>query len=198
MSTNERALAEEIPVPDFDTTPEVSLAGFDLDAWIAGVRPTRRSIKLYPDGHLVARLEELADQIDNAPDGENVDALVDEFEQIRTQFHTGVWFTVEKRSSEWIEQFRKQTATRLGLKLDADGNAADKAVATTLALHQLAAQTIEPAGVTAEQLRAMLERNEGELNKLLSTMVNANTKLAQDAGVLTRDFSQRHSRNVRT
>lgn len=182
---DERSLAD---VPDVDSSPEVTPENFDLDGWLAGIRPTRRSVKLHAEGHLIARLEELAERIDAAPEGVDVDELIAEFERVRDQFNTGVWFTVEKRSSEWSKRFRKDLSKRHNLK--PDDNEGDNIIAT---LHQLAEQIVTPTGITYQHLRDMLDANEGELNKLILTMTNANTQLAESAGVLTRDFSERRS-----
>ena len=46
---------------------------------------------------------------------------------------------------------------------------------------------------SADRDRKMLNSKEGELVKLLSTMTNVNSELAQTSQVLTRDFSDRRS-----
>ena len=198
MSEEERSLGDvlqvdESAIVDSSVTPVPE--DFDLDAWLDGVRPTRRSVKLYPNAHLVARLEEIADRIDNTPDGENVDALIDEFEQVKAQLQSGVWFTVEKRSSEWVAQFQKDLAKRLNLDLSrkGDGTAKNPKDSTTVSLHQLAAQIVSPEGVTYNHLRKLVDHNEGEAIKLLNAMESANNTLAEGAGVLDRDFSERRS-----
>lgn len=191
--TEERSLADvqadpEVVEPSLvDTTVEPTPENFDLDAWIDGVRPTRKSVKLYPSAHLVARMEELAVEIDNADDDDNVDHLIDEFEQAREQFKDGVWFTVEQRASEWQRQFRKDLAKRHNLKDDTDHDA------ETISLYQLAAQLVQPEGVTFNQLRKLQQSNEGELAKLINAMIIANRDVAEQSGVLRRDFSERRS-----
>lgn len=195
-ATEERSLADvDVSV---DVSPKVTPENFDLAEWAAGVRPTQRSVKLYPNAHLIGRMDELADKIDNAPEGADVDALIDEFESVREQFRDGVWFTVEKRSSEWIENQRKATAKRLGMKLDDDADADNAADNITLMLHQLAEQIVRPRGVTADMLRHMYDANEGELVKLTNAMQTANRQLAESSGVLDRDFSGRRSHARRT
>lgn len=188
----ERSLADA--ATSVDVSPAVTPATFNFDDWVAGVRPTRRKIKLFPQAHLVARLDELAEAIDATPEGEDVDPLIDEFEAVRKQFRDGVWFTVEKRSSESVLANRKALAKRLGIKLDEDGDAANTDDSIVLVLHQLANQIVEPAGVTYEHLRAMLTANEGEVNKLVRTLEDVQYKLAENAFVVDRDFSERRSR----
>jgi len=198
-SNTERSLADvstEGPT-GVDTTPHLPAPkDFDMAAFLEGVRPTRRSIKLYPHAHLVARLDELAAEIEQAPAGADVDDLIDEFEQVKGQFRAGVWFTVEKRSGDWIEHFRTQTEKQLGFKRTRNDDGQDvlkDSEATTISLHQLAKQIVVPTGVTYDQLRALADTNEGEASKLLRCMFNVNIDLAQGAEVLTRDFSARRS-----
>jgi hypothetical protein len=188
----ERSLAE---VVEIESTPPATPQDFDLAAFLGGVRPTRRSVQLHAHGHLIARLEQIAAQIDAAPQGADVDALIDEFEETKTRFKAGVWFTVEKRSSEWVDHFRAEQHKQMGhrkAKNDDGDEAWSQADELTVSLHQLAAQTVEPK-VTYEQLRQLLDDNEGELNKLMLCMINVNTRLAQASEVLTRDFSLRRS-----
>lgn len=184
---------EAAPVAYPDLSPETTPQDFDFGAFLGGVRPTRRGVRLYPHAHLVARMEELADQIDRAPESENVDHLIDAFEAAKAEFHEGVWFVVEKRSSEWIEKFRADLKARLRLKVDQDDPSKDDVM--TALLHQLVAQIVTPAGVTVEGLRSLFETNEGELNKLLVAMQMVNQSLAEKASVIGVDFSQRRSTN---
>lgn len=203
--SEERALADmptdrsraESVVDSVDVSPTVTLENFDLDRWVEGIRPTRRKIKLYPNAHLIGQLEEIANRIDSAPDEEDVDDLVEQFDRIRAQFRDGVWFTIEKRSSESVLAARKATAKRVGIKLDDDGNSTNQDDTITLMLHQLVEQIVEPTGITYEHLRAMIDANEGEVNKLVLTLDVVQKRLAEEAGVLDRDFSERLSRGRR-
>lgn len=190
---NDRSLAESV-VDSVDVSPTVTLENFDLDRWVDGIRPTRRKIKLYPNAHLIGQLEEIANRIDSAPDDADVDDLVEQFDRIRGQFRDGVWFTIEKRSSESVLASRKAIAKRVGIKLDDDGDSTNQADTITLILHQLVEQIVEPTGITYEHLRAMLDANEGEVNKLVLTLDLVQKQLAEKAGVLDRDFSERLSR----
>ena len=189
----ERSLAEEALAGVVDTTVEPTPEGFDIEAFIAGVRPTRRSVKLYPHAHLVARMEQIATELDSTPDGPEADALIDEFERIRADFEAGVWFTVEKRSSEWVDAFRADAVAALKITTNTDGEPTDASDKMRVLLRQLAAQIVEPAGVTAGQLEQIGQANEGELNKLIVAMTFANEEMAQSAKVLTLDFSSRRS-----
>lgn len=194
MPINERSLAEEA-LTVVDSSVAQAIEGFDIDAWIAGVRPTRRSVKLHPDAHLIARMEQIADRIDGAPAEANVDDLIAEFEECKRQFNDGVWFTLEKRSSDWEKTFREKVAAELGI---ADLEKATTEQTVEVILRQVVAQTITPVGLTVDHLRKMLELNEAELNKLIVTLDNVQKRLAEQAGVLTRDFSQRRSSGRRS
>lgn len=177
----ERSMAD-VPVSTETVNPE----DFDLESWLGGVRPTRRAVRVLARGDLVADLERIADQIDNSPEGEDVDELVDEFDRIRAEFLHGTWFIVEKRSTAWVEKFRANAASQLGVSSKKpDG-------AVKIGLHQTAAQVVEPK-ITAAQLERLYETNQGEANKIIRAVMQVNDDLAEDAGVMTRDFSRRRS-----
>ena len=199
MSTNEdealAAAAADVGIEDATVAPRPET--FDWDAFLDGVRPTRRGVRIYPQADLVARMEAIAEQIDDMPDGPEVDALIDDFESLKAQFHNGVWFEVEKRSSEWVEHFRADLAKRLDLDLGDgtdDTKGRDEDVHTAL-LHQLAEQIVTPAGITYEHVKRLLDTNEGEANKLVVAMTMVNSQIAEKAQVLSVDFSQRRSKN---
>lgn len=183
----ERSLADLTDI--IDSTPDVGEPEhFDLGAFIAGVRPTRRSVRLYARADLIGDLERIAERIDSLPDGAEVDGLVAEAVRLQAEFEaSGVWFTVEKRSSEWVEHFRRDAAARLGVS---DETAEGRIV---LLLHQLAAQIVTPVGVTYAHVRALMDSNEGELNKLVVALTAANEQIAERARAVTLDFSQRRS-----
>lgn len=192
--TDERSLAD---VQLVDSTPALTPQEFSFEDFINGVRPPRRSVLLFPRGDLIARLDEIATTIERAPETENVDGLIDEFERVKAEFEHGQWFTLEKRSSEWVEKFRLDAEKQLGMKRvkgedDAEAGLSSEDLAT-ITLHQLVEQIVVPSGVTYEQLRRLFDAAEGELSKLVYAMIEVNSKLAQQAEVLTRDFSQRRS-----
>lgn len=167
-------------------------ADFNLQAFIRGVRPTRRSVRLYQQADVISQLEKLAEQIEQLPDGPEVDALIDQAQELQRIFHAGgVWFTVEKRSGEWVKAFRDRTSAAIGKTADSEDGAMH------IQLHQLAAQIVEPAGVTAEDLYQLYEANEGEVAKLLVALTMVNEQIAESAKVISLDFSQRRSGRTR-
>jgi len=183
----------ELPVVESTTPPIGPPADFDLDAWLSGVRHTRRSVKLFGRADGLARMEQIAELVEASPEDDNVDALVDEFEVLQRNIRdSGVWFTVEGRSSEWVRHFRDTTAETLGVKLTSDSDAPANHDRVLVLLHQLADQIVEPA-ITVKQLQKLLDTSEGELNKLVVAMRFANDQLPESAEVLTLDFSSRRS-----
>lgn len=216
--SDERALGElpdadpqPIPNPDGTPSPFVRVAatsvtptpeGFDLAAFIQGIRPTRRAVEVFPNAHLVGTLEQIATRIEAIPEGVNVDSLVDEFDATLAKARASVWFEVEKRSEEWVKQFRADTAKDLGFVAKPPGGGQTPQLRReddqVITLYQLAAQIVTPAGVIPSMLMAMRERNEGELAKLIVCMTLANNELAETADVFTRDFSSRRSTNNTT
>lgn len=196
MQDPDRTLGDITPTV-VNTTVAPTPEDFDLAGFMLGVRPTRRAVQLFPHAHLIARLEQLAARIDAAPEGADVDDLIAEFEQVKDQFEAGIWFEVEKRSSEWVTRFEDDLVRELHLVKKPRGGGQKPQLSetdqTTVTLHRLAAQIVSPAGVTYEMLRQMLEHNEGELAKLMVCMTMANNELAESAEVLTRDFSSRRS-----
>lgn len=192
---DERSLGDVVTV---DTTPNnITPQDFSFEDFLNGVRPTRRSVVLYARGDLIAKLDEIVAAIERAPETDNVDDLIDEYERVRAEFQDGRWFTVEKRSSDWAEKFRLTTEKSLGFKRtrkddDSEPTLSDEDAAT-ITMHQLAEQIVTPSGVTVQQLKHLGDTNEGELSKLIYAMITVNSELAQSAKVLNKDFSQRRS-----
>ena len=187
-----------------DTTPPVTPETFDLVAFLEGARPTRRTVPLYLRADLIATMDELAQRIDSTPDGVDVDQLVAAFEQAREAFRANVlYWTVEKRSSEWITDRWAAYAKQAGIVLT-DGDTKNMKDRLRLLIDQLCGQVVEvktQAGdavplervATHEALRRLFDTNEGEFNKLLYAMRDANESMAHTAKVLTRDFSRTSS-----
>lgn len=180
------------PLGGIDTSITPTVEDFDLDAWLNGARPSRRSITLYARGDLIGRLEELVTLIKQCDGDEQRQELEDEAEKVqRTFLDSGQVFTVEGRSSEWVKAYREGCAKQLGLKLGAKtGTVKDE---RQYALRMLAEQVVVPSGMTYEKLERLSEIAEPEVMKLITAQVVANTQAADSVGVVTRDFSQGHS-----
>ena len=180
------------PLGGIDTSITPTVEDFDLDAWLNGARPVRRSIILYARGDLIGRLELLVDLIEKCEDDEQRQALEDEAEKIqRTFLVSGQVFTVEARSSEWVNAYRDQCVKQLGLKLGAKtGTQKDQA---EYGLRMLAEQVVVPSGMTYEKLKRLADIAEADVMRLITAQVAANTQAAASVGVVTRDFSQGRS-----
>lgn len=187
-----------------DTSPTLDPGTFKIDRFAEGMRPTRRTIKLHERADLVGVMDEIADRIESAPEDADVDDLIDAFNQARDAFLAGVtYWTVEKRSSEWVMDRWEAYAKANSIRLDKDGDTDDRKERLRLIIDQLVGQIVEVKSdsgdvadlstVTHERLRVIYDTNEGELNKLVYAMNDANQAIAQSARVLTRDFSLRYS-----
>lgn len=191
-----------MPAPDpgdevRDDTPSLEPKDFDADAFLRGVRPTVRSVRIFDRADLIGPIEELADEIDRTPGHVDVDDKIDQLEQLREQFLAGTWYSCEGRSDEWVTAFRAESAARLGLDVGDWAEKPDDAQAKArerVLVEQLAEQVVRPGSVTTEALLALAAANGPEFAKLLVCMSYANAQPAGSAQVLTRDFSQRRSK----
>lgn len=182
-----------------DTSAHITPQTFNSTEFLAGVRPTRRSVQIVERADLVGDMERLAQlyaEADDADDDAACEALAAEFGDVSAQFHASKrWYTVEKRSSEWVEDFRakleKQHSLDFGDGTDENpGNPRHRRIAMQ---HQLAEQIVSPEGTTFDDLQGLYERNEGELNKLIVALTVVNTQQATAAKVATPGFSLRRS-----
>lgn len=149
--------------PDASITPET----FDLAAWIAGVTPVERTVTVYAHGHLFAVLSALEAEYNEAKAAVNVDdmrAAKDKMRTVANQIReTALDITVQGRSNDWVQRFRANCEER---GLDGDE--------TTL--EQLAAQIIEPEGITPAMLATMRDRIEPQVVALLQAVAAVNTQ----------------------
>lgn len=176
-------------------------ATYSMTDYLAGIRPTRRSVRLHLRADLLAALDEIVAEID-ATEGD-VDHLVDRYEQVRAEFFADhqTW-VIEGRSSDWVKECWRVAAARLGVTLDARHDTTDMAARAQLIQHQLAGQVVEvkdadghavASSVTVADLEAIRQANEGEWNRLVIAMMECDTINAGASEVLTRDFSRRYS-----
>lgn len=151
---------ESLAGPTVDTA--FGAAKFDLSKWVAGVLPTRRSATLYQRADLLAEIDRVVAAEAVAPKGERADLAARAAELTEELRASGVLFVVEGRTSSWAQDH----AARLK-----DAGVTD---ATDVLLHQLAAQIVEPAGVTFEMLKRLAEVAEPQVSKLWSQALEAN------------------------
>ncbi len=191
---DERSLGDTNLEPDpVDVTTPVTPQDFDVNGFLEGRRPARRAVEVWPNGHLMGRLEEIAGTIPALPDGADVDALIDEFNAVKALVSVREWWHVEARSSEWIGKFRRDTAALIGAPADEDDWTPEQDAEVNL--RQTAAQVVIPSGTTVDTLRRMNDYSEAEVNKVKVAVVLANNQPISSAKVLSLDFSQRRSGN---
>lgn len=149
--------------PDAHVTPET----FDLAAWIAGVTPVQRTVTIYARGDLFADLSAMETRYDEAKRSANVDdmrALKEQMREVADRIKASALdITVQGRSAEWVQRFRK----------DMDERGVDGDQAT---LEQLAAQITSPAGLTVDMLATLRDRIEPQVVALVQAVATVNTQ----------------------
>ena len=141
----------------------IAPAAFDFATWAAGVRPTRHSVMIYQRPDLLADLDEVAELELRATSDEERAEWLERGREIAAEMMEGrIRVTVEGRSAAWREALIKE--------LDAQGVEDN----VERLLHGLAAQIVEPAGVTPEALEAIADVSEPQVMKLLQAQTLAN------------------------
>jgi len=195
MSENtERSIGDKAP----EEGVPVESAELTVDGVLQGARAMRRAVKIRPNLHLLADMQRLVETIDAAPDGEDVDGLIDEYEKVKADFLASQWWTVEQRTAERRTMVRRETAKRLGFEFNEVGRVTDddedRTKESQVEVHVLADHVVEPAGVTAELLTEFHAASPGEFMRLEATITAVQRTLTdeQEQDVL-RDFSSRRS-----
>lgn len=183
----ERSIAD--PSPDDAPTPQT----FDVAAFAAGHRPGRRSVNVRTRLDLYPALEAVVERIEAADPGADVDDLIDEFDAIKAQML--VRFVFEQRSPEWVREFYRRTADELGVKSkkgtkDALTGAFTEAQAVEVACRLIAAQCVEPEGVTVDTIRDLHQADPSEVDRLAQAVADVNAQRSEALGL---DFSRRRS-----
>lgn len=198
--SEERSIAEKATTEDSVAAERGPLS---VDEFLSGVRAQRRSVRIRPNLHVLADMQRLVDEIDDSPEGADVDDLIDEYETARAVFEASERWVVEQRTPERRKHVRRQAAKALGIDLREDGETVegddfDQSKAAQLEAHVIADHVVEPEGVTAEQVTALYEATPGEFQKIDFAIVQVMRVLDEDsaAGVL-RDFSSRRSAKTR-
>lgn len=149
--------------PDTTVTPET----FDLAAWIAGVTPVQRTVTLYARGDLFADLSALEARYDEAKRAANVDdmrVLKEQMREVAARIKASALdITVQGRSADWVQRFRKDCEDR-----GVDGDQAT--------LEQLAAQITAPEGLTVDMLATLRDRIEPQVVALVQAVATVNTQ----------------------
>lgn len=183
------------PTETVDVSPALEPTDFDFEAFLQGVRPTRRAVRVYARPDLVAQMEEVAGTFRDDLPAAQKKKVRDEVLALRAQFDaSATWFVAEARSAERQERVRQESAKRHGFTIpgpDAEGEDAliPRADFDKLMRDLLVDSIVLPTGVTAEGLARFAEASPTEYPKLITAMQQANTMLAQNTQVVTRDFS---------
>lgn len=177
---NEEVLDESLAGDDVvDITEDVAPEDFDFDAFVDGVRPGRRAVRVTMRADLVAEIDQIAIQAEalEDPNGEEAQALLNRFEQIKEQITASQKvFVVEARSEHRMRQIVKQMeklgVTKPGKKADEDEI---REYNEELALRRLADAIVVPSNVSVDGLRKINEVAESEINKLFGALHDAST-----------------------
>lgn len=157
-----------------ELTPET----FDLAAWIAGARPTRRSVTVYSRLDLAAELDVLNDEIQYRKSvGQSVRELKERALQVAEDMQaSAMTVTVEARTHEAIE--------RAVEGIDENDVAAYNLAAIT-------AHIVEPKGFTPELLAEFNEVSPLQVNRIMRACTEADA----NAPEVTVPFLDESSRN---
>lgn len=202
MSENtERSLADATEAPEEEAPEgvEVEPGQMTTGSVLSGARAMRRAVKIRPNLHVFADLERLIESIDEAPEGENVDDLIDEYDAAKAAFLEHQWWVVEQRTIERRTLVRRGAAKLLGYTLDEDlgrveGDDEDRTRESEIEVHVLADHIVQPEGVTADDLTAFHASSPGEFTRFEHTVAVVQRTLSEEQSQdVVRDFSSRRS-----
>lgn len=193
-TVEEVSVAEAITdTPDTGERPDPE--SFDLGEWANGVRPVRRAVRvlLANDEEIErapVRIREIADRIDILPDGDEVDALIDEAIGLQEMLR-GDLVEMVAHSAERIRADGKRLVDELGLKKNDDGlvESGDAQILT----YYLAAEQIVSPKLTGAQLVELAKVRRGEAEKIIILGNELNSKSITEAPELSINFTRRRS-----
>jgi len=141
---------------------------FDLAKWIDGVEPIEHAVKIYARGSLLAELDIIKGELDNAKLAKNY-ALVKELgdkaaEIVAALEESALTVKVVAWSQDRIDAFMEPLKT-------AGVSDEDRVI------EQVAAQVTEPAGFAADQYRTLLERVRPQAETIAGAVLAANTRV---------------------
>lgn len=93
----EASIADPTPTKDADNV---------LDDYAAGFRPATKRVKVRPNLHLMARLEEIVERAEDADDYE-IDALEAEYDEVRAQFEAEQVIVLRAISGDVVREVRR-------------------------------------------------------------------------------------------
>lgn len=146
----ELSLGETTDTDSRDVTAREALTpeGFDLTAWMAGIRPSRRATTIYGRPDLLATIDVLSERVIEAQasrDTEETVALMAQIREARDAMSASAVDVVVEASSE---QAQADLRTALGIKEGAD-------LTEDQVLGWIAAHIVAPEGFDTAALKAL-------------------------------------------
>lgn len=133
----------------------------DIASWLNGLRPTRRAAVVYGRADLLAEIDTLAELEMKAPPSQREEIRERAIGLTEQLVASGIRFVFEGRSNSWISaraaELRKEGVT-------------DE---TELQLHLMVDALVEPEGITVDDLIAIGEAGQAQLDKLAEAANNA-------------------------
>lgn len=169
MSDTEMSLGETSVEEPRDVTPQDAMTpeGFDLQAWLAGARPSRRATTVYARPDLLASIDVLSERVliaRAANDTGEVAALIAQIRDLRDELTASALDIVVEASSE-----RTRAQLREALGISPDGAPTDEQTIAYLAAH-----IVEPAGFDAATLAVFNEVSPQQVLKIAQAVKVAN------------------------
>lgn len=193
-STVEERLDTAVAEGDIiDITEELNVEDFDFDAFVDGVRPGRRAVKITMRADLMLELDRIIAEYE-ATDKEDRDEeeLLTRFNAVKAEVIASQrLFVVEARSDARIDEIKEEMRT-LG-KPEPNRKATEemrREWREELLLRRLADAIITPSNVTYEGLAKLREVAESQINLLVGTMQMVNSNPTDGVKGVTPDFSR--------
>lgn len=168
MADVEMSLGETTPeIRDVTAPDAMTPAGFDLDAWLAGARPSRRATTVYARPDLLATIDVLSERVTVARAAEDTDEaarLVAQIRDVRQQMEASALDVVVEASSE---SARARLREALGIR---EG----ETPTDVQTCHFIAAHIVSPAGLDGDALARLHEVSPQQVAKIASAMKVAN------------------------
>lgn len=159
MIEDEMSLDEKTPA-EKESDLEERARSFDLEAWLNGLSRLRRAVTLYSDLGANAELDVLRTRETELRES---GASRDEIEEVAARRRqvakritdSAVDVVLEGRSAEWLNEMRR--------KVTAEGKEP-----TAGLLEIIAAQIVQPEGITADVLAVINEKSPGQMANLMN------------------------------
>ena len=135
--------------------------------FLAGATPLRQTVIIYGDLVLHARISELAKLEPKLPPKEARLAKAEATQLTTRLLESAMPVVIGAKDSEWVANFRSDLE-RKKVKDDVE-----------VGLRQLAAQIVEPEGITVEWMREVIkvQETDSQISKMLATMFELNERV---------------------